>query len=340
MAEDGIICILNFIKIIKMKLGYYFIVTIFLMGFANCSKNDDQNTNKGYVIGKNNYTINIDGDEREYVVSVPKSYTGESAFPVVIMLHGTSGDGERFYNISGWKEVGESEGIITVFPSSWRYCINKMGEINNTTKWNTVPDCEWSFCPNEKGKDDIKFLRSMINEINKVFNIDNDRIYLNGFSNGGQMAAKCAIEMSDVLAAVGENAGSFYLDTTYIPKRNLPTFIEIGDRDYGPENVGPSAPLQLLDTILATPGLPGIAGRIHKFANSHIRNFLLAPAYTITGDTTLAVKAKYLPANGSSTYEFDVIMVKNLGHIYPNGQNHPFRAAVNQWAWFKQFKLH
>ncbi|MEZ4893770.1 MAG: hypothetical protein R2778_12245 [Saprospiraceae bacterium] len=53
--------------------------------------------------------------------------------------------------------------------------------------------------------------------------------YLVGFSNGGAMAAKCAVEMSDVLATVVESASSpFYLDSvTYTPKRKLPVTFQI-----------------------------------------------------------------------------------------------------------------
>jgi hypothetical protein len=47
------------------------------------------------------------------------------ATPVVFMLHGTSGGGEKFYNISGWKEVGtkhtESLGRVAAFFCLFRY---------------------------------------------------------------------------------------------------------------------------------------------------------------------------------------------------------------------------
>ncbi|OWY22725.1 hypothetical protein C7N43_22635 [Sphingobacteriales bacterium UPWRP_1] len=74
--------------------------------------------------GKNRFVTNVDGFNREYYVHVPLSYTPNSAIPVVFMLHGTSGDGDKFYNTSWWKEVGEAENILTVFPSSWQHCIN------------------------------------------------------------------------------------------------------------------------------------------------------------------------------------------------------------------------
>ena len=147
-------------------------------------------TGNEFKRGKNRFTTVVDGDIREYYVHVSERYNTLNPTPMVFMLHGTSGDGEKFYNISGWKEVGEDENIITVFPSSWRYFIYTDSSVKNTTKWNTTPDAEWVFMPGQTGRDDIKFLRKIIAEMRFRFNIDTTRIYLEGFSNGGQMAAK------------------------------------------------------------------------------------------------------------------------------------------------------
>ncbi len=69
---------------------------------------------KPFTVGRNNFTTTFSGDTREYIVSVPASYDGLTPIPVVFMLHGSSGDGLRFYNHSGWKELGETQRILTV----------------------------------------------------------------------------------------------------------------------------------------------------------------------------------------------------------------------------------
>lgn len=97
--------------------------------------------------GKIRVTTMVDGKEREYFIHLPDSYDGTKAFPLVFMLHGTSGDGEVFYNAYGWKELSETENFIPVFPSSGRYKIIDDGENKTTTKWNTVPDANWQFQP-------------------------------------------------------------------------------------------------------------------------------------------------------------------------------------------------
>lgn len=276
-------------------------------------------------------TTTVDGISREYFLHIPSSYDGKQAVPLVFMLHGTGGDGEKMYNISGWAEVAEKENLIAVFPSSMRYKIVDDGEEKTTTKWNTLPDASWYLQPGQTGQDDIKFLRKVLREVTAAYKIDLNRMYLNGFSNGGQMAAKCSIEMSDLLAAVCMNAGSFYLDTVYIPSRKIPVLYQVGNADYGPGNVGPEIPLSYFDTLLSTPNLPYFGGRLYRTARNITRNFSLKSEHTIVGDTNNAMIATYLPIDIQDKHELKFIFVKGLAHSYPDW------AAAEHWKWMRQY---
>jgi len=323
-----------------MKQSFLFMLVAATLFMSSCKSEDGINnpTPSGYVVGKNRFTTPVDGDAREYYVHVPTRYNTNTPTPVVFMLHGTSGDGEKFYNISGWKEVGETENILTVYPSSWQYCIIDDGVQKTTTKWNVQP-AEWSPCAGQTLRNDVKFLNTIISELKSKFNVDNKRIYLVGFSNGGQMAAKCTIEMSDKFAAIVESAGSFYADTTYVPLRKMPTTYQVGNEDYGPENTGPAIPLSLLDSLLSTPGLPLPFSRFHKQANVHVRSFGLDPNFTVSGDTNTVAVATYAPLTPNPNNSFRFALIKGLAHVYPNGTNHWLEAARVNWAWMKNYTL-
>ncbi|MGH7595208.1 MAG: alpha/beta hydrolase family esterase [bacterium] len=299
----------------------------------SCSKNGtepEKEKEKEYEIGKNRYTLAMDGDTREYYVHVPTIYNPNTPTPVVFMLHGTTGDGERFYNISGWKEVGEAENILTVYPSSWRYCIIDDDGRHTTTKWNIYPG-SFGYCAGEVPRDDVKFLRRIITELKSVFNVDAKRIYLVGFSNGGQMAFRCAVEMSDVLAAVVENAGSVSRDTTAVPIRNLPVTFQVGNEDGFFFNS--PAPLDSFEFGLNNNPI------FQRIVHSHTSTFQYRSTYTISGDVNAAMIATY-PANPpGENRTFNMILVKGLGHQYPNGTNHWMNGAVVHWAWLKNYTL-
>jgi len=323
-----------------MKRFSCFMLAIAALLLVGCKSEDSVTdpTPSGYVVGKNRFTTQIDGDTREYYVHVPTKYNANTVTPVVFMLHGTSGDGERFYDISGWKEVGEAENILTVYPSSWRYCIIEDGVQTTTTKWNVQP-AVWSPCAGQTLRNDVKFLNTIISELKAKFNIDSKRIYLVGFSNGGQMAAKCTIEMSDKFAAIVESAASFSADTTYVPLRKMPTTFQVGNEDYGPENTGPAIPLSLLDSLLSTPGLPLPFSRFQEQVNVHVRSFGLDPNFTVSGDTNTVAVATYAPLTPNPNNSFRFALIKGLAHVYPNGTNHWLEGAKVNWAWMKNYTL-
>jgi hypothetical protein len=125
----------------------------------------------------------------------------------------------------------------------------------------------------------------------------------------------------------------------YVPLRKIPVLYQTGNEDYGPGNTGPAIPLGKLDTLIRTPGLSFYNGKFYRIANDHVRNFGLNPNFTISGDTNSAVVATYKSLTAGSVNDFRYILVKGLGHVYPNGDNHWMEGARVQWAWFKQYSL-
>lgn len=290
--------------------------------------------------GKNRFTLTSEGVEREYFVHVPTGYQSSVATPVVIMFHGGGQNGELFYNISGWKEVGETENILTVYPSALTYCVQEDGQTQMSTKWNGFPGGS-SFCPNAKPKDDLRFMREMIAALLTRFKVDRKRIYMVGFSNGGQFSATCGVKLSDMVAAVISCGGGGALppDSTYTPVRLLPTMLLFGNEDgkmikaLGLKE-GSSVPMGFTQLYKDYPGLYFIQPK------PYINTYKLDEKnYTTSGDPNVAAMADYKGLSGNPNNVFKMVEVKGLGHEYPNGINHPIKGAVNHWQWFKQFSL-
>lgn len=72
-------------------------------------------------------SFQFDGRLREFIVSIPTKLPPVAGYPVVMMLHGTSGDKDVYYNAHGWRELGQQENFITIFPSSLRWCFYEDG---------------------------------------------------------------------------------------------------------------------------------------------------------------------------------------------------------------------
>lgn len=298
------------------------------------SNNSQSNKNDLYLVGRNRFTTVIDGDTREYYVHVPQKYGKNTKVPVVFMLHGTSGNGLKFYGISGWKELGETENIITVFPSSWRHCIVEQGNRKVTTKWNVFPGT-FEYCKGETPKDDIKFLNTVIDELESKFNINKQMIYFVGFSNGGQMTARVGIEMSDRVAAVVSASGMLSASTPTKPKRLIPNLFQLGTDDPLFMEIffeGSPAPMDFEKLFQASP-------KMNDILKVYQQTYQLSPAYQTGGDPNdlIWLESRGTPRQNKSVFRFNLI--KGMKHVYPNRINFPIYGARENWMWLKQFEL-
>jgi poly(3-hydroxybutyrate) depolymerase len=187
-----------------------------------------------YETGVNCRTVEVDGHPRRYVVYVPARRL--PAAPVVMMFHGTSGDGERFLRISGWREQADRTGLIAVFPTALRYRVLESGR--RVTKWNEfglagkidrdeLPPGYPEDAP--MPADDVGFVDEMMTDLDSRLPIDPRRVYASGFSNGANFAARVSVERSTRIAAAAYSAGG--LDRVRTPDRPVPTFITVGTLD-------------------------------------------------------------------------------------------------------------
>jgi poly(3-hydroxybutyrate) depolymerase len=295
-----------------------------------------------YAAGANCRTVEVDGHPRRFVTYVPatRPTTGERA-PVVFMFHGSSGSGEQFLRISGWRQQADANGLVAVFPTGLRYRMLDNGR--RSTKWNDgALRSQIDLEERPRGypddapfpADDVGFVDAMLAELEAKLPVDRRRIYASGFSNGANFTARLAVERSTVLAAAGFSAGG--LQAQHTPARPIPMSMALGTRDDRVLALTGLAELPLdpveiltqpvidaqLDTQLASLGLdPSRYGALAR------------PRYT---------ELRW-PAVGSGPGGgvFQFTMLGGLGHKYANAHNNPagFEAAPDFWRFFAAHPL-
>jgi polyhydroxybutyrate depolymerase len=142
------------------------------------------------------------GGKRPALVHLPEDYSPAKSWPLIILLHGYSVNGFLQDMYLGISERATEFGFIEVVPDGTK---DKSGNLF----WNAMPAC----CDYWKtGVDDVSYIKGLIKEAETVFNIDSDRVYLIGHSNGAFMAHRMACEYSEEIAAIASIAGSTFSD--------------------------------------------------------------------------------------------------------------------------------
>lgn len=133
------------------------------------------------------------GEEREYLLHVPDAYGGADPVPLVISLHAGATWPAHQMNLTRWNRLADEEGFIVVYPAGTGLPgLRPVG----ARMW-------YTFDPGARLQRDVTFIAELIDTLRARYNIDPDRIYANGMSNGGGMAFVLSCTLSDPIAAVG-----------------------------------------------------------------------------------------------------------------------------------------
>jgi polyhydroxybutyrate depolymerase len=154
--------------------------------------------------------------ERSYRLFVPSSYDGQKALPLVVSAHGGYGTGQSQQEVSGWDAVAEREGLLVAYPDGYK------------RSWNAGELC----CgpAQEKGVRDVAFLRAMVEQIARDYRVDRQRIYGNGYSNGGMLMHYAACQDPGLFTAIATNASTL-MTASCSPEAATPVLMIRGKLD-------------------------------------------------------------------------------------------------------------
>ncbi|NNE68610.1 MAG: prolyl oligopeptidase family serine peptidase [Pyrinomonadaceae bacterium] len=139
-------------------------------------------------------TIKIGKYDRTYHLFVPKGVSKNRDLPLVFVLHGGGGTGLRMERWLGFTALARKDKFIAVYPDG----IGK--------NWNDGRETNRSRAHREN-IDDLAFVKEMVDEISRTYNVDENRIFATGPSNGGFFSNFVAAQMSDTFAAIAPVIG-------------------------------------------------------------------------------------------------------------------------------------
>jgi polyhydroxybutyrate depolymerase len=156
------------------------------------------------------------GVYRNYRLYIPAAYNGSSAWPLIFNIHGYTSNASQEQLYTNFGPIADTAHFLMVYPNATVY--------NGQPTWNSgfgMP------------VNDIGFLSNLIDSLDLTYNIDLNRVYSCGMSNGGYMSHTLACALSNRIAAVASVTGTMTPSqkSTCSPGRPVPVMQIHGTND-------------------------------------------------------------------------------------------------------------
>lgn len=141
-------------------------------------------------------TLSHANKTREYLLYIPVSYDGSVDVPLMLNFHGFGGTMEGHMNSANMRTLADSKNFILVYPQG--------SLLEGSSHWNAnLPSSD-----NKSSADDLGFIGALIDDLASNYQVDSDRVYASGYSNGGFMSYGLACHLNNKIAAVAGVSGT------------------------------------------------------------------------------------------------------------------------------------
>lgn len=287
------------------------------------------------------YSLIHDGVQRKYYLHFPNDIQEKKNLPVVVNFHGGGGGPIGHSDLTGMNLTADKHGFLIVYPQG----NGKNDKRKRLRFWNVGlgPDGPFHDLPVLARADDIGFIRKLLQELSKRFQVDQKRIYATGFSNGGMLTQRLVCEMGEELAAIASVAGPFWnVSSTCHPKRMVPVLYVHGTADKCAPYRGGRSECGWLKT-----------DRVFISAEQTVRVWRdkdrCRGEGTVTYQNGDATCRRYAPCAGGADVVF--CSITGGGHTWPGGKAYQLPLVdvgktsdsldVNElmWEFFKRYQL-
>ncbi len=267
-------------------------------------------------------TTKYAGKDRVYNVYVPTIYDGSKAVPLVFNIHGWTGSTTKQMDFANFNPIADTANFIVVTPQAT----------------GTVPS--WDLT----GTTDTDFLMALLDTLEAQYNIDSNRVYSTGFSQGGMMSYIFACSHSTRIAAVAPVAGGMTQTTLSAckPSHYMPLMAIHGTSDQLANYNGSTSPVNT----------PSVQALLNYWVGVNHCN--TTPVKTTLPDLTTADASTvehYVYSGGLSNTSVEHYKVITGGHEWPTlapgtknnygvgNRNLDFNASKEIWRFFSKYSL-
>ncbi|MGV1768010.1 alpha/beta hydrolase family esterase [Rhizobium rhizogenes] len=282
-------------------------------------------------------TYALQGTTRSAILHAPTATVGHAA-PLVIALYGSGDNAKHFQQSIGFDAVADRENFVVVYPEAidahWNYGrpVRKMPLLNG------------------QQVDDVGFIRTLIDDLITRKLVDENRVYVTGFSRGSQLSFTLACALPDKIAAIAPVSGlmtEFQIDDCR-PGHPMPIMMVNGTSDntllydgFLSQDYRQLSVPETLDYWRRTNGCTGEEDiKTLPHINDHDRTHV--SLYSWTGCSAGTGIRFYRIENGGHRWprlvnSGNTDPIRSVGFGHRNGD---IETAVEIWDFFKQYQRH
>ena len=146
----------------------------------------------------------FDDLNREFIYYLPNNYDFSEKIPVLFNFHGGGGYAQNFIESNDMRPIADTAQFIAVYPQ---------GAVDyNGADPGTEPSTSWLHkAPTTHN--DIYFIEAIIDTLKTLYNIDEERVYACGYSEGGIFTYELACRLNYKFAAIASVSGSMFTES-------------------------------------------------------------------------------------------------------------------------------
>ena len=256
-----------------------------------------------------------DNITRTYYIKIPTQANENNSLPLLISMHGYGGNALSHINYTNFKNIADREGFYLIYPQG----ANLPSYLGGSTHWNVGGFTSKSTI------DDLGFINQIIENVSLNYNLNQNRIYATGMSNGGYMSYALACNMSDKIAAIASVTGSMTNDTynECATTRPVPVLQIHGLRD-------------VIVPYIGNEGSKSISDVMEFWAQNNSCD--TEPLRAVADYEDFAVYYDYYQ-NCLNKADVELILSSKMGHTWPWVNNEGFSASEDIWRFVSQFNL-
>lgn len=253
---------------------------------------------------------------RKYRLYIPAAYDGSKSYPLVLNLHGLGSNGTQQQLYANFMPVADTAQFFVVQPEG------------------TPPTPYWNAGVFPGPPDDLLFLTSLIDSLVDLYNVDKDRVYSCGISNGAIMSYYLACQTSGRFAAIASVAGTMF-EAWYKgchPQFAMPVMEIHGTDDQTLPYAG-SGQYKAVDSIIA---------KWRKHNQCYLPPEVKVLQDISVGDSSTVTHYRY--AGGADNSAVELFKVEGGSHSWPGAlpvipnTNQDFSATQEIWRFFRQYR--